>query len=599
MEKKANNQHIFLAFFPFQSFVDAPRIETLYQGLVMDIITDLSRFRPFQIITQHVEQAIFPDGQIEPTVQEAQHLDYIVKGMVRYQAEELHLNLQLVHAKDSRLVWAEKFSSKLDALFQLQENIVEKIVVSLQHFVDYDLLIEIRKKPFISLGAYECWLHGYQELKKSTPEATKRAREYFQQAMEIDPHYARACTGMSLTYFNDWNCQLWSEWDINKNGAHEWAKSALEKDEWDHVSNAIIGRIYLFDGQYEKSEHYLRKSLRINPNDAEMLILIAFGFVYLGYTEEALKLYNRARRLNPADVYMAHACGAMVHLESGTIDEAIAIGKRHELGKGWVDFPAFLAAAYYQKGEMEEMQRCWSAYLDDFSEKINGGEVADSQTALQWMIDVNPYRSETMLRPFWEYLGRELSEGLKPQRSSKQPSKGQFFMTKESDFWRIDFNGEKVHLPDFKGIQDLARLLVQPHQPMHCTDLMGPAVVAPGEVLFDDKARVEYQKHILELQEEMEAAEMDMNTERLAALREEYDQLLDHISQAIRKGGSTRTSGGTVEKCRTAVTWRIRSAIKKLEKGHPTLGKHLKVSIRTGMFCEYAPEQEIKWLIRK
>lgn len=598
MESYPSNQYIYLAVFPLETLIEDSRIEMLCQGLVMDIITDLSRFRPFQIIAHDAMQHVLPDGQLDLPGLEATHLDYLVKGMVRYQAEEIQLNIQLVKVKDSRLVWAEKFKGRPDDLFRIEEDIVESIVVSLQHFVDYDLLMEVRNKALISLGAYECWLRGYQELKKSSLEADECARDCFRQAMEIDPHYARAYTGMSLSYFNEWSCQLWTRWDVSKNGAYEWARKALEIDEWDHVSNVIIGRVYLFNGEYEKAEHYLRKGLRINPNDAEMLILVAFGFVYLGYTDEALNLYERARRLNPTDVFMAHACGAFVHFERGSFDEAIAIGEQHEPGKGWVDFPAFLAAAYFQKGDMEEMQRCWQAYLKDFSKKINGGKPADTQTALQWMIDINPYRDETRLRPFWEYLGREHPESLEAQQPAAPPS-SQNILTKEGDIWCFDFNGKKAHLPDMKGIQDLTRLLVHPHEPLHCTDLMGAVAVVPGEKVFDDKAKTEYRKHILKIQEEIDTAEKEMNTGRLATLQVEYDQLLDHLSHAIGKGGSTRTSGGTVEKCRTAVTWRIRSAIKKLEKAHPTLSKHLNVSVKTGMFCEYAPEREIEWLISK
>src|SRR5690606_39645083 len=66
----------------------------------------------------------------------------------------------------------------------------------------------LRQKPLTSLGAYECWLRGYQELKKGTLEADEQARIYFQQAMELDPHYPRAYTGMSLSYFNEWSCQI-------------------------------------------------------------------------------------------------------------------------------------------------------------------------------------------------------------------------------------------------------------------------------------------------------------------------------------------------------------------------------------------------------
>ncbi|MBK7871915.1 MAG: hypothetical protein IPJ74_15170 [Saprospiraceae bacterium] len=80
------------------------------------------------------------------------------------------------------------------------------------------------------------------------------------------------------------------------------------------------------------------------------------------------------------------------------------------------------------------------------------------------------------------------------------------------------------------------------------------------------------------------------------ALQEEYDQLLDHLSKSLGLGGKTRKVSDSIDKTRSAVTWRIRSAVKKIAEVHLPLSKHLEISIKTGVFCEYAPEHEINWI---
>ena len=383
MEKISVKNTLCLAVLPLQVLADNPKVEVFCQGLVMDLITDLSPFRSFQIIAYDTTKAVHPNEQPDSPKLGELHLDYLVKGMARYLHEKLQINLQLINVPKNRVVWSEKFSGGFDELFQIQEDIVEKIVGSLQQFLDYDLLSEIRKKPLTSLNAYECWLRGYYELKKGTLEADEQARSYFQKAMEIDPHYSRAYTGMSLSYFNEWSCQLWSRWEVSQNGAFEWAQKALELDEKDHVSNAILGRVYLFGAEYDKAEHYLRKSLRINSNDAENLLNIAVDFTFLGFANEAQKLIERALRLNPADSACVYACASLVYFESGDIDTAIRLAEQHQIGNAWVDYPALRAAAHFLKGDYEKMKTCWSAYLDEFCEKINGGKSTDTQTALQ------------------------------------------------------------------------------------------------------------------------------------------------------------------------------------------------------------------------
>ena len=594
MDNKVLNKHICLVVLPLQVLSDHPKVVLFCQGLVMDLITDLSRFRSFQIIAYETTKGFHPNELPESPKLENLNIDYLVKGMVRHQDEKLLFNLQLVNFRQNRLVWAEKFSGGFDKLLQIQEEIVEKIVVSLRHFVDYDLLSELRKKPLTNLNTYECWLKGFQEIKRGNPEADEQARVYFQQAIEMDPHYSRAYSGMSLAFFNEWSCQVWSRWEVSQKGAFEWAQKALELDDWDHVSNVILGRVYVFNGEYEKGERYLRKSLQINANDAEMLAHIAYNFIHLGYLEEAKQLYERSRRLNPVQAYAD--IGTYIHFEMGEFDEALAIAEQQEINKTQVDFPAYHAAAFFHKGNLEKMQEHWQVFLREFSQKINGGKPTDTQTAVQWMMNVHAYRGETQLQPFWEHLSQSDLEELvleKPGALAAQQNR----FSQEAGLWSVSFGGRQAQLPDLKGYHDLTRLLAQPRQPIHCTELMGAQTLQSGQAVFDEKAKAAYQKRILELHQEMEEAETAHESERLGALREEYDRLIEHLCRETGKGGKARKVTGTIGKCRSAVTWRIRSAIKKIGETHPALGKHLEASIKTGVFCEYAPEYEIDWVL--
>jgi hypothetical protein len=79
-------------------------------------------------------------------------------------------------------------------------------------------------------------------------------------------------------------------------------------------------------------------------------------------------------------------------------------------------------------------------------------------------------------------------------------------------------------------------------------------------------------------------------------LHAEYDQIVDHLTSSLGLKGKIRTSHDNLDKTRSAITWRIRNAIQKIEKVHPILGKHLAAAVKTGIFCSYAPEKPIKWI---
>ena len=100
-----------------------------------------------------------------------------------------------------------------------------------------------------------------------------------------------------------------------------------------------------------------------------------------------------------------------------------------------------------------------------------------------------------------------------------------------------------------------------------------------GEKLIDDKARKQYQKKIIELQSEIREAEQRSDSVALEKLQVEYDRLIDHLSKALGLKGKARQAGSTVEKARSAVTWRIRKAIARIEQCLPNLGAHLSNAI--------------------
>jgi hypothetical protein len=91
-------------------------------------------------------------------------------------------------------------------------------------------------------------------------------------------------------------------------------------------------------------------------------------------------------------------------------------------------------------------------------------------------------------------------------------------------------------------------------------------------------------------------AEVRSDFSELERLQDEYDKLVEYLSQSLGIRGKARESSNPVEKARSAVTWRIRSAIARIESHHPQLGAHLSNAIKTGSFCSYQPDRDLTWL---
>jgi len=149
-------------------------------------------------------------------------------------------------------------------------------------------------------------------------------------------------------------------------------------------------------------------------------------------------------------------------------------------------------------------------------------------------------------------------------------------------------------------VRDLAILLARPGVEVHALELMGGADVRnAGGPAIDEQARKAYQARIVELQHEIDQARDDNDGARAERAELELDALVEQLSEAFGLGGRSRTTGSSSERARTAVTYRVRAAIRKLDQLHPELGRHLANSVRTGTWCAYRPENDLRWTIER
>lgn len=180
---------------------------------------------------------------------------------------------------------------------------------------------------------------------------------------------------------------------------------------------------------------------------------------------------------------------------------------------------------------------------------------------------------------------------------------------KEGELWLLSYAGVDAHLPDLKGLHDIARLLDAPGDEIHCLELAAGAAgttrpPAPDDrlalqghagELLDEQGKAEFKRRIADLREQIDLADAAGDAIGAERAREELDGVTEALASAFGLGGRARRAGDPAERARSAVTWRIRSAVSKVEAAHPELGAHLRASVRTGTFCSYRPERALRW----
>lgn len=188
-------------------------------------------------------------------------------------------------------------------------------------------------------------------------------------------------------------------------------------------------------------------------------------------------------------------------------------------------------------------------------------------------------------------------------------------LTREGEYWSVEFAGRTVRIQDLKGIRYLTHLLAEPGREFHALDLVnlergGSVDRAPragavdadsldgsGLTMLDDQARAAYKRRLDEIDDDIDEAHVAGDIERAAQAEIEREFLLHELSRAFGLGGRSRKAGGSSERARAAVTRALRTAVHRIAEHHPRLGEHLQQTLHTGTYCSYQPDPHllIEW----
>ncbi|MBI1817887.1 MAG: AAA family ATPase [Deltaproteobacteria bacterium] len=169
---------------------------------------------------------------------------------------------------------------------------------------------------------------------------------------------------------------------------------------------------------------------------------------------------------------------------------------------------------------------------------------------------------------------------------------------REGNYWTIAFDGSTFRVKDSKGLQYLAHLIRYPDREFHVLDLAAQQFAANHEAgahqdfkmpLLDATAKAQYTRRVDDLREELQEAERNNDRGRIERARAEMELIGEQLSAAVGLGGRDRNAARDAERARLAVTKRIKAALNAIRSLHPSLARHLSLSIKTGYFCTYQP----------
>jgi TolB-like protein/Tfp pilus assembly protein PilF len=311
-----------VAVLPFVNATGNPDVEYLSEGITQGLISTLAQLPKLKVVSlmsayRYKGKAIDP-----PAVARELGVHTILTGRMTKQGENVTISAELADAEHDRQMWGKQYQRKLADLNSLQPDITRDITDNLKLHLSGAEKSRLAQRGTENSQAYQLYLRGRYYWNKRTPEGGSKAIEYFQQAIEQDPAYALAYSGLSdsysVTFFNQ--STLSQSESSSKSRAP--ALKALELDSSLAEAHASMGTVLLlFDLDFKGAEAEFRQALAINPGYATGLQWYAEMLGELGRYDEALAMIRRAYEADPFSL-IVNATYAQILSRSGRSAEA-------------------------------------------------------------------------------------------------------------------------------------------------------------------------------------------------------------------------------------------------------------------------------------
>jgi adenylate cyclase len=345
-----------IAVLPFENMSGDPEQEYFSDGLTEDIITALTRWRSFPVISRN--SCFTYKNKAVDIKQAGRELGarYLLEGSVRRGGARVRITAQLIDGADGHHLWAEKYDRELDDIFEVQDDIVQRIAALVApELARAELKRSTRKQPQ-DLDAWDLSLRGMALIREKAAEANVKARELFNRAIAIRPDYADAYTGLAMSYNQDILVEAVEDRTATATQAMEAARKATECDESSAGAHHELSTAYQWLNRLDDALAEARIAVDLNPNDAYGLHALGNKSDLAGdpdgitFMEKAQKLNPEDARLHPHLTFLARAYVNMGNQRAAVERARQAIRRRPD----YVPAYYILAIALGHLGELDE-----------------------------------------------------------------------------------------------------------------------------------------------------------------------------------------------------------------------------------------------------
>jgi len=292
-----------IAVLPFDNMSGDSEQEFFADGIAEDVITALSRFHSLFVIARNSSFSYKGTSPDIRAVASELGVRYVVEGSVRKAGNRVRITAQLIEAGNGNHIWADRFDGNLDDVFDLQDQITEQIVVTIEPEIGARERERARRKPPESLDAWELVQRGLSHFYRFNQTDNNKATLLFKEAIALDPEFAVAHAYLADA-LRPQRTTLDSTVETAKAvaSARKAAEKAVSINPNEPVARFALGRLRIYAGEVEMGIGEMQTAIEINRNFARGHYGLGWAHYYGGgQAKQALAHFDAALRLSPRD----------------------------------------------------------------------------------------------------------------------------------------------------------------------------------------------------------------------------------------------------------------------------------------------------------
>jgi TolB-like protein/DNA-binding winged helix-turn-helix (wHTH) protein/Flp pilus assembly protein TadD len=340
-----------LAVLPLESLSNDASQDYFADGMTDELISDLGQISALRVISRTSVMAYKHARKPLPQIARELNVDAVVEGTVLRSGGQVRITAQLIDANADKHLWSQSYEGELKDTLALQNQVARAIADQIRINLNPQEQTALKIAKVVNPEAYESYLKGRYFWNKRTPDTLKVALAYFNQAIDEDPNYAQAYSGLADTYalLGDWQYAVMTPKEALPK-AKAAAIKALELDSTlSEAHNSLAFCFDAFDWDLESAGKEFQRSIELNPGYATAHHWYAWHLSLLGRYEEAIEEMRKAKNLDPLSLIINADLAELLVIAHFYDESMIQSRKTIEMDPNFALAHNQLAQAYLQK----------------------------------------------------------------------------------------------------------------------------------------------------------------------------------------------------------------------------------------------------------